>query len=97
MLPTAAWSVKHGSDTAPFAAAGVILLASTFLDPTTLPQFGVLAMVGLCLMALEARIPNGIIAAAPALTLLGYAFVHRYEHAHQLSQPKSKPDYGEVS
>ncbi len=78
---TAAWSVKHGSDTAPFAAAGVILLASTFLDPTTLPQFGVLAMVGLCLMALEARIPNGIIAAAPALTLLGYAFVQpMYAH-----------------
>ena len=71
----AAWNVNRGSDAAPYAAAGVTLLAATFLDPTTLPQFGVLAIGGLCLMSLEIQIPTVIIAATSALPLLAYAFV----------------------
>jgi len=68
-------SVRHGSETAAFAAAGVVLLSSTILDPTILPQFGVLALVGLILITFEASIPVFIIAAAPAFILLGYVFV----------------------
>jgi hypothetical protein len=70
----AASSVRRGTDAAPFAAAGATLLVATVLDPTALPQFGVLALVGLCLIALEFRLPIPLIAGAPLLTLIGYIF-----------------------
>jgi len=70
----AVFATRRGSLAAPFAASGVILVAATILNPSTLPQYSVLALCGLCLIALETDLSPTLIFGPPILTIVGFTF-----------------------
>lgn len=65
---------RRGSLAAPFAAAGVILVTATIIDPTTLVQFAVLALTGLCLVALDVDIAVALVFLPPVITVVAFTF-----------------------
>lgn len=54
------------------AAVGVILVLSTILDPTTLPQFSVIALAGLLLIGTVFYVPLTFVTVPPILTYISY-------------------------
>ena len=79
---------RRGSHSAPFAAAGLILVTATILNPSTLPQYSVLALCGLCLIALDVDVSPTLIFGPPMLTIIAFTFSGPVYAYFQDSDPK---------